>query len=119
MQELVIDRAVWLRGEYGHSLLFRPSDERMCCLGIYLAACGVSRRRLTNQGGPRDVPGRIPKQAMWLLKNPHHREASDLAYDLMRANDTEDVRANTREAKVRGLFKQAGVLVRFIGKSPA
>lgn len=52
VKELVIDRKIWLRakredakkwklGDATGSYLLREQDGKRCCLGIYLAACGV------------------------------------------------------------------------------
>jgi hypothetical protein len=38
--ELVIDRNIWLRGEgCGASYLYRESDEKQCCVGIWATQC--------------------------------------------------------------------------------
>ena len=45
--KLVIDRNVWLRGEGStKSFLLRSSDEKMCCVGIFLKSLGVPEAQL-------------------------------------------------------------------------
>ena len=52
--KLTIDRNVWLRGEgNGVSFLLREVDRKMCCVGIYLKACGI----LENECEVSRVPG--------------------------------------------------------------
>src|SRR5258705_13829674 len=55
VRTLVIDRRKWLRGgdlDGLTSVLLRPSDGKMCCMGIYGRALGVPRKKLLNIGLP-------------------------------------------------------------------
>lgn len=67
-RELVIDRNVWLRGEGSHqSCLYRPRDGKMCCVGIYLDACGVPKDRMVAHSNATSLAEKLPDEAKWLF----------------------------------------------------
>jgi len=111
--ELVIDREIWLRGE-NDSYLLRDSDDRRCCLGIYLEACGVDKEQLSNKQDPYDFARgyKLPMQTTWLMLGDHHN--SDLAGQLMGANDDRNLLEEQREEEITFLFAKVGITVRFI-----
>lgn len=130
--KLIIDRAVWLRGEgKGKSFLLRQEDGKRCCLGIYLAALGVSDELLEHVGSPaRGLQLSLPAEAGWLIEAeaygfrfPH--ENSAVACDLMHMNDAPehgylridglDLTEARREEFVAARFKEHGVEVEFVG----
>ena len=116
---LTISRAVWLRGER-ESMLYRPEDGKMCCLGIYLESLGVSKESMKGC----DTPGHYygdrkagrPKTPAWLLRydgmiRPY---ASTLAMRLMEVNDNPDYTDEEREWLIEDGFGYVGIQVRFI-----
>lgn len=77
MRNLVIDRSIWLRGEgEDESRLLRVADGKMCCVGIYLAACGVPSSQLEEVKCASEVRRKwgtvlvriptFPEEAQWL-----------------------------------------------------
>lgn len=112
---LRISRAIWLRGEPGggeDSWLLRHSDAKMCCIGIYLEVCGVPRRRLEDVGTPAFLSetGRIPAQALWLVKDGCDSACS---VKLMDYNDNSDLSETEREESIISGFGQQGITVEF------
>jgi hypothetical protein len=53
--KFTIDRTKWLRGEY-LSLLLRPGDGMMCCIGQVCEQIGIDRRHLRNCGVVFNLP---------------------------------------------------------------
>ena len=147
--DLTIDRNIWLRGTEDDSFLLAPETHeshpgKMCCVGIYLNACGVSKEMLVRKMTAHDgVPlvKSLPKNTKWLIKpdtftvahdNPLYI-ASSTANLLYGANDEiyeadnydsdgepidngtpEEFEAG-REARIAELFAKHDVNVTFVG----
>lgn len=140
-RELVVDRAIWLRGSGGS--FFEPENKGMCILGLYLReVVGITKNKLLDKGSPEDVLETYtrPKdflnrlanaQACWLLDTPDNlgglsqkelqEECSDseAANELISLNDNEDLSDEDREEQIKEHFKQFNVKVRFIGSRVA
>lgn len=124
--EFTIDRAKWLRGEIkentgvdGGSCL-RDIHGNMCCLGFYLQACRISNNRLKNHITPKEL-AILPKQAEWLISpETAFRHDSNAAAHLMQTNDHVEQSPidRWREKKIRELFKEQGIKVKFVGRIP-
>lgn len=125
-KELVIDRKIWLRGESNGKLLTHDR-KAMCCLGIYMNSCGVSREKLRSLGSPECVivkykqEVKLPEDASWLYKKPdgfisNNLYNSDLVFNLMSVNDNFEINEKEREEQIRDLFAKADVKVKFVGK---
>ena len=109
--DLVIDRNIWLRGEGPvESRLHRESDGKMCCVGIYLAACGVPLEKLTGRKTKHELKddGAIanPPECDWL----NYNDKDDYFY---RSNDSDMLEGN-RERSIVQQFAVQGVNVTFI-----
>ena len=62
VDKLVLRGSVWLRAtgqigkqkltQYYRSVLFNERSRRMCCVGVYGAACGIPKRLLEGCGTP-------------------------------------------------------------------
>ena len=119
----VIERARWLRGEgRTASWLLRASDGRMCCLGFYGAACGLSRVELLGVRdfcGPSAAPVRQRPHMAWLLDASVY-PGSTVAQErmaqerLVNANDDPSLPEATREAQITALFAEQGIAVTFV-----
>lgn len=132
--KLIIDRLTWLRGEgEGDSYLYRATDKKMCCLGFYALACGLSIKDIDSQTTPPEVHRTYGKViADWLLDKSKFPEspgriASDSCSLLMEVNDAYVTTHNEelddpghieseelREAKIITEFAKHGVEVEFI-----
>jgi len=128
MQTFMIDREIWLRGEGGgKSYLLRETDQKQCCVGIYLEqVCGVSRGNLE---GVRSAEGLdLDECGGWLVatEDDQHITGSSVADELYAANDNqfgdptrlgigqEPYTPEEREAKIAEFFASEDVEVTFI-----
>jgi hypothetical protein len=113
VRSFVIDRNVWARGEKDNVLLDSTTG-KMCCLGIYLKACGASDKRLKNVGSPSDA-GDADTLPKWMVGEVFGFSADDAptVRKLIRVNDAKAPK--DREGKIAKLFAEAGVKVRFKG----
>jgi hypothetical protein len=103
--KLIIDRNLWLRG-VGSSLskLLRSSDGKMCCLGFYGLACGLSSEDIRNQ----TIPGNVDyahkawgEQGEWLLDDDMHNRTSIDCTRLITINDSPYFSTSEREKRLR------------------
>lgn len=129
-RKLVIDRRIWLRGEpevvggkwEDASQLHRAKDEKMCCVGIYLHACGMSIEALSGHGEAESVltndvsnefydeEKTFIEEACWLIA-----DRSDPASKLYATNDDSTLPEDVREQIIAKTFAQYGVDVEFVG----
>lgn len=111
-QKLVIDRQKWLRGE-GDSLsrLLRSSDGKMCCVGFFCLACGLTERDIRDKGWPDVGDSAIPK---WLFHEFQDGTSSPSRHDLAGNNDGPDIGETERERLIAADFAKNGVEVEFI-----
>lgn len=115
LKTLRIERKFWGRGESGGSLLgIRPDNKgRMCCLGFYAKACGISRTEYENRAMPDEVtPNGVRKVRAWglLLNNPKITQRLAAINDSINSNDLH------KETRIKAVFSKLGVKVRFVGK---
>lgn len=119
VKSFTIDRAKWLSGVYGEyfngSMLYRPEDGRMCCLGFYCEASGIPKKKMANVPMPAELAlGNIPSWLRNLNDDAFSWSSSDAASDIARMND--DIKKRTqREAAITRAFAKQGVKVRFVG----
>ena len=112
IKEFTIDRAVWLRGEGEFkSKLYRVEDGKMCCLGIYLCACGIDKSLLANRATPEETETQMPA---WLIDSLRPMRSS-LASKLITVNDIK-LDEDKREETIKELFAEAGIKVTFKGE---
>lgn len=122
LQEFTIDRSVWRRGRNEgpgiYSQLLNDSDG-MCCLGIYLKACGAAVSDLHGMSAPTSLingpsPPGLPRKAEWLV-GPDDA-GGIVESEFVWINDHKTIAPSTRERKLRALFKKYGVTVHFTGE---
>lgn len=135
-KQLVIDRSIWLHGEGEKGLaggagssLFRPADQKMCCLGIYLhTVCGMPKEVLKHVPLPAALDENEitrPEESNWTDKPlqpliPYDDAQIDtVAESLAELNDSDTIDEDYREKEVARLFKKYGDIdVTFIGVNP-
>lgn len=102
--ELTITRSKWLRGEGGsQSRLFRPSDAKMCCLGFFGAACGLTNADMEDIGEPSELEGiGCPEQ----LDSGENWSRNETVQKLIEVNDLQSVDDAYREAEITKLMLQ-------------
>lgn len=110
-KELIIDRAVWLRGDRHSSALLRGSDGKRCCIGITLQQAGMTDEKLRDVQTAHTIKELVglPESCKWMAK------ASILSF--YRVNDDDEITGLAREAKLTEMFKGQGIEVRFVGES--
>ena len=118
--KLTIDRDVWLRGEGpDESYMHREEDGKMCCLGIYLEACGIPKEAMTQLKTPAEPlrkhnpdPG---KDVSWaIMMNNGRLTNSPITNQLMRINDSIGIDEANREDSVREILGERGIEVEFV-----
>lgn len=116
MKTFTIDRARWFRGQgSGDSALFIPENNKMCCLGFYLSACGVEN--LAYMKTPGTIYQRIPQEAEWLIREGGPVTNSYDCLDLMQANDCpDDGFIDQREEVIKDIFAGHDIEVIFEGE---
>lgn len=114
LKTLRIERKFWGRGhETGGYLLREDDSQRMCCLGFYAIACGLSKKAIRGVGTPEGVSHRakIRNKAAWNLLFDRETDV----FRLTRNND--DGTSDTeKESLIKKGFAKLGVKVRFVGK---
>lgn len=111
-----IDRKTWLRGEGGEaSALLRPGDGKMCCLGSYSLACGVSARSIKSKQAVSQMADR-PMQMDWLVEVDKRigNFSSCESASLMTTNDDRYLPDYKRESDIIKKFAEQGITVTFV-----
>ncbi len=132
-KSFTIDRKIWSNAEThrrledvgrhaeAHSKLL-DEHGRMCCLGFYALACGVPKESIENVSTPDCIIKPYRRLVTGMVCTSEG--SSDLATDLMSANDEDttddggDITPKQREKSIRDHFKKIGVAVRFTGAYP-
>lgn len=107
--QLVIDRKTWLRGE-SNSALLRPSDQKMCCVGFYCLALGLTREQILGKPWPYKGETELPESAQWLQAHWENNPDCELA----QINDRSGISDAQREPKIAEIFARHGVEVEFV-----
>ncbi len=111
-----IPRRRWLRGGRGNdSSLYDPKTRKMCCLGIYLRACGFSVADVKDRSMPGDVEATGKRVPSWMVirRANNFIRTSPSNMKLAVANDNEGLSERKRERKIRELFANQGIKVTF------
>lgn len=120
--EFEISRRLWLAptpGNGGPTVLHRAADGKMCCLGHYLHACGVSKATMTNYMSPSQIWQEVSETAQWLLDrrvpvSPSTVSDSAAGIQLIRLNDKIKWSLAVREKRITQQFAKRGITVRFV-----
>lgn len=113
--KLVIEREKWLRGDEYSSYLLRETDQKMCCLGFYSLACGLTQNQIRGLRGLTTVAymeEELPEGLKWLVNA--RKDNSEQALSLMEANDSEMWDDEERERVIAAKFAEYGVEVEFV-----
>lgn len=116
IKEFIVDRSKWLnestRGYNVTPALLDRGSGAMCFLGFACLAAGATKDQIEGVPEPVRVDGVDMPQLMCGLNN------SKLSLDAMDINDNGIFNKRTREAKLRRLFAEHGIKVKFVGRSP-
>ena len=114
MLKVIVRRAQWLRGNDATSMLYRPSDRRMCCLGFACKAAGLKTKEISGEAFPNNVMAPLPKPLKRLVTSGGN--TSGICDELVAINDDNTISTKEREAKLKQVGKHAGLDFRFTGK---
>lgn len=119
MRNLVIDRNIWFRGQGSKESKLLNDNGKMCCVGIYLKACGVPEEDILNVRTADELAdefsnkNKLPEEAKWLFDFVQ-RCRSIRATDLYIINDDVMEIDSSREDYIRHKFAEVDVVVTFI-----
>lgn len=128
MRDLVIDRSRRLRGDIfsGEGSYLLDEQGRQCCLGFFLSSCRVPKDRLLDECLPSGIgwwpkyatfEHDIPKSAMWLVEEVG-KEGQRVESFFTSVNDDSSFLEPERERRIKALFAEYGVRVKFVGRTP-
>ena len=122
-KSFVIDRKRWLRVKQDEnteaSVLFSSDSKKMCCLGFYSRACGVSINTLRGKATPEDIYENVLHEP---TKKNYEKKIAILLDDssdsffsnsLMSANDNYDTSDSEKEASIKKIFAEKKIKVTF------
>lgn len=115
MMKLVIDRSRWLRGEgSSRSRLLRSSDGKMCCVGFFALACGLTPADILDRSTPFAQPssGSAVLDEKFIDPDNPLRHVNEVS-SLYATNDSMHITDASREHGIRGSFRRLGVEVTF------
>lgn len=107
--KFIIDRSKWARGGEAHTFLLNSSNRRMCCLGFYALACGVTKHDIQERSAYYDLMYPASREIPSELA-PH----GGLHDRLVNANDNGEIPGHVREERITELFASIGVGVEFV-----
>jgi hypothetical protein len=111
--KLTIERDKWQRGEVGAKLL-SPETGKMCCLGFYCLAIGMTPEQIVGQGTPWCVSESLPPEGQWLVGRLRGMGNVRNADPLMLTNDKLSTSEHEREKELAKEFAEHGVEVEFV-----
>ena len=116
-----VNREKWVRGgapafeRFGSAKLLNDRGN-MCCLGFVSKQCGAKTGVLLGKSFPSELGCTLPAKAKFLLEVDEYQPwLEDRAQAI---NDDPALKPNTREAKLKALFREAGHEIEFYGRTP-
>ena len=115
--EFTVNRATWLRGDANKSALL-DVEGRMCCMGFYAEACGITRDRILEVGNIRDVAFEDPEyralESDVVFGGHSMYSAIPADENVYNINDRSDIDDVTREGMLTEVLAARGVTVHFV-----
>lgn len=110
MFKLVIEKEKWLRGDNRESMLLRPSDGLMCCLGFRCLAMGHTNEEIESTFTPATVVNRFTKDLRpeWMKVKMDYEMNSITVQHMMQANDDPTLTDEERISKLQALALSVG-----------
>lgn len=117
----VIDRKLWKRGASGSSALLiepvlyehdnvvkeDPDQGKMCCLGFYAKACGLTDKQISGLTNYASLSKMAQRKIPIAMREDEFR--------FINVNDGTSPHGKRREAKLIKLFAERGIKVKFVG----
>jgi hypothetical protein len=114
LRKLIIDRRRWTRGTGGEgAALYNTDNGGMCCLGF--AARQLGKRIKVEEIQDSQLPRSLMQDVLDRL--PVFMQHVSLMDDFADLNDRRDLDSKEREEKLKIMFREQGVSVRFVGRS--
>lgn len=106
---VIIKEKKWLTGTFlkskkgkdVDSMLYNAGVKRMCCMGFFVQACGVSKHDMADNS----IPSNLPVKCHTSLID----DIIELELDIAEINDSEQITNAERKAKLLPIFKKIGV----------
>lgn len=114
MKRFELDRARWFRGKGPLESALLREDGGMCCLGLYLEACGVPQSDLLKRKYPSGVDN-VPSETHWCWRGA--LADSDTVGEIASTNDKIDLPETERERRIVRLFRTQGIDLVFVDSS--
>ena len=113
INKLVVSRKRWLRGEGSDkSMLLRPLDDKMCCLGFLACQVGAREEDIRDKTEPESPFSSGWEWPSWMFDSS--KPLVGLRYRLMTINDDASLSEEQRESILKEEFAKVGVEVEFI-----
>ncbi len=120
--KVIVDRSKWLRGEGTvNSMLLRPSDGKMCCLGFVCLALGRTEEDIRELKSPADRHGsdfdRAGHGTVLLAAASYNgttAEMPDAVGRAMEVNDSKWIHEDEREVTIINALSQLGIDIEFV-----
>jgi len=110
---LIIDRKSWSRGKGKHTKLLNDDNEKDC-IGFLLLASGFKAEQILNLDEPIDIIRKyewISPLIEWAGSASFH---SALCNQIVKLNDSADLKDNEREIKLCEAFKSIDIDLEFV-----
>lgn len=109
-KQVVVVRERWYRGQGdAFSMLLRPKDRKMCCLGFWMCAAGATEKDIESYVSPRSLARIRECDIDGLVDTDYYnsKQNSDICGEMMRTNDEVRMEEASREL---ALIQQAARL---------
>jgi len=114
MRTFVVDKSKWLRGEGGSaSYLCRPSDGKMCILGLFGESLGIPRQAMKGQKRPGAVKSSLWPHWLFNLADTESPDSNGLIADNDAGNYWNLDAEQARQKRIRDRFAKHGIDVLF------
>ncbi len=117
IKNLTIDRKTWGNGNNHHGGSLLDGQGFRCCLSFYAEEAGIKLNKMKYRGMPSSLFGvRCPPALECLIDKEEDRDENDnkISKNLAKVNDSKYFSPKKRESRIKELFAQIGVKVKFI-----
>lgn len=113
MKTFNISKKKWLRGGMTYadgSFLCRPTDKKMCCIGIMFNKCKIPVRELNGLIQPYQISDSMPKILSFLTSQKESKTInSDEATEMMLLNDDADTSDEFKIESLNAILSNHGI----------
>ena len=109
--KFTVDRSKWFRGQGERNSRLLTDSGKMCCLGFYSQACGITDDEMRCISSPGSL-NRRPSGFECLVTGS--KVNTDICIGLMMTNDDVSIGDRAREERLTRLLAAIGVEVEFV-----